>query len=99
MLTFVKALGERIGPKSGTGRLLVIDGEPQSIHPETGPYFDYFIVQAYSNLAGNSDANLDRRLAGTIANFKGILLRRKWLICTSLRRISNLMLRQEEVIM
>ena len=73
MLTFVKALGERIGPKSGTGRLLVIDGEPQSIHPETGPYFDYFIVQAYSNLAGNSDANLDRRLAGTIANFKGIL--------------------------
>ncbi len=73
MLTFVKALGERIGPKSDTGRLLVIDGEPQSIHPETGPYFDYFIVQAYSNLAGNSDANLDRRLAGTIANFKGIL--------------------------
>ena len=30
-------------------------------------------MQAYSNLAGNSDANLDRRLAGTIANFKGIL--------------------------
>ena len=95
----MKALGERIGPKSGTGRLLVIDGEPQSIHPETGPYFDYFIVQAYSNLAGNSDANLDRRLAGTIANLKEYFLRRKWLICTSLRRISNLMLRQEEVIM
>ena len=42
MLLFIQTLGERIGPKSGTDRLLVIDGEPQSIVSESGPYFNYF---------------------------------------------------------
>lgn len=45
MLLFIQTLGERIGPKSGTDRLLVIDGEPQSIVSESGPYFNYFIVR------------------------------------------------------
>lgn len=67
---FVKALSKRIGPKSGTGRLLVVDGEPQSMPAETGPYFDYFIVQAYSC---SGDANLDGRLNSTIENFKDVL--------------------------
>lgn len=70
MVPFIEALGKRIGPKSGTGRLLAIDGEPQSIAPETGSYFDYFIVQAYN--AGSSE-NLDSRLARTIDNFNGVL--------------------------
>ena len=35
MLLFIQTLGERIGPKSGTDRLLVIDGEPQSIVSES----------------------------------------------------------------
>ncbi len=70
MLHFIKTLSRHMGPKSGTGRLLVIDGEPQSIVAESGPYFDYFIVQAYQ---ASSDSNLDNRLASTIANFNGIL--------------------------
>lgn len=76
MLHFIKTLGKRVGPQSGTGRLLVLDGEPQSIVPESGPYFDYFIVQAYSNqyaVPQNSDADLDSRIASTIENFKGVL--------------------------
>ncbi len=70
MLHFIQTLGKRIGPKSGTNRLLVIDGEPQSIVPASGPYFDYFIVQAY-NCSG--DADLDNRLSRTITNFTGVL--------------------------
>lgn len=74
MMTFVKTMGKRIGPKAetekGRERLFVVDGEPHSMPPESGPYFDYFIVQAY-NCRG--DADLDGRLARTIRNFEGVL--------------------------
>ena len=58
---FIDELGKYLGPKSGTGRLLVIDGKPQRIttKPEIGTYFDYFIIQAYKP---GSDSNLDKRL-------------------------------------
>lgn len=64
---FVKEMSKRIGPKSGTGRLFVIDGEPQSLNSNLGRYFDYFIVQAYGS-QGYSD--LDNRLSNTIRNFQ-----------------------------
>lgn len=67
---FIEALSKRIGPKSGTGKMLVIDGEPQSIAPKTGPCFNYFIVQAYQC---RGDQDLDYRLSSTIDNFDGIL--------------------------
>lgn len=61
MFIFVDELGKYFGPKSGTGKLLLIDGEPQSItsRPEIGHYFDYFVIQAYN---ASGDSNLDRRL-------------------------------------
>ena len=71
---FIEELGKRIGRKSGTQKLLVIDGEPQSINPELGDYFNYFIVRAY---ACSGDANLDARLSGTIRNFDGVLTPRE----------------------
>ena len=67
---FIEELGKRIGPKSGTQRMLVIDGEPQSSNPEVGDYFNYFIVQAYSC---SGDADLDSRLNSIIRNFDGVL--------------------------
>lgn len=70
MTVFIEELGKRIGPKSGTGRMLVVDGEPQSIPSETGVYFDYFIVQAYNSFG---DSDLDNRLNNTIRNFTGVL--------------------------
>ena len=74
MLLFIQTLGERIGPKSGTDRLLVIDGEPQSIVSESGAYFNYFIVQAYDSPGDNTGRdNLDSRLNSTIRNFDGHL--------------------------
>lgn len=47
METFVKTMGKRIGPKSGTNRIFAIDGEPNALAPEFGEYFDYFILQTY----------------------------------------------------
>lgn len=67
---FIETLGRRIGPKSGTEKMLVIDGEPQSINSELGEYFNYFIVQAY---ACYSYGDLDGRISDTIENFAGVL--------------------------
>lgn len=67
---FIETLGRRLGPKSGTDKMLVIDGEPQSINPELGGYFNYFIVQAY---ACYSYSDLDSRISDTIDNFAGVL--------------------------
>lgn len=76
---FIDELGKYLGPKSGTGRLLVIDGEPQRITTklEIGTYFDYFIIQAYKP---GSDSNLDKRLIdgkvwgpGLVETFGGVM--------------------------
>lgn len=55
---FVDELSKYLGPKSGTGRLLVIDGEPQNMHPDSRDCFDYYIIQAYSS---TGDSDLDTR--------------------------------------
>jgi hypothetical protein len=46
-----KALSAYLGPKSGTGKLLIIDGENE---PGIEPYIDYLCQQAYS-ASGPSD--------------------------------------------
>ena len=69
-IIFVRTLAKRLGPLSGSGKLLVMDGEPQTIASELGECFDYFIVQAY---ACSSASNLDNRLNSTISNFSGYL--------------------------
>ncbi|MCM1501236.1 MAG: glycoside hydrolase family 18 [Bacteroidales bacterium] len=43
------AIGKYLGPKSGTGKLLMIDGVPYAVHTEIAEYFDYGIVQAYAS--------------------------------------------------
>lgn len=63
---FINELGKSFGLKSGTGKILAVDGEPQSMPAETGPYFDYFIVQAYD---ATSYTNLNNRLTSTVNNF------------------------------
>ena len=61
MLTFIEELGKHIGPKSGTDRLFVIDGEPQNMHPDARDYFDYYIIQAYSYQNPSTDKSLEWR--------------------------------------
>ena len=40
-------LSKDFGPKSGTGRLLMLDGEPQTLITASGPLLDYYVVQSY----------------------------------------------------
>lgn len=49
MKIFLQELSKWVGPASGTGRLLLIDGVPYAVHPELAPLFDYGIVQAYAS--------------------------------------------------
>ncbi|MBO8444496.1 MAG: endo-beta-N-acetylglucosaminidase [Bacteroidetes bacterium] len=71
-----EALSKYIGPKSGTGRLFVIDGELWEIPVETCTCFDYFVSQAYSvsggtpsPSAGVSASNMDYRLSQIVSRF------------------------------
>lgn len=65
--------------KRGGNKLLIVDGEPQSLKPESGPLVDWMVVQAYST--GNGDKmsdnigsnSMDSRLAKGINNFAGVL--------------------------
>ena len=45
----ILAMSKYVGPKSGTGKLLIIDGVPYAVHTELAEYFDYGIVQAYQS--------------------------------------------------
>ncbi len=76
MHILISELGKYIGPKSeNPEKLLIVDGEPQSLNAETGPYISYFVIQAYSGTGGNpagwsnSVRNLDSRLSGLISTF------------------------------
>lgn len=46
---FVETLAKRLGPASGTDKLLVVDGEPNAIDAKYAKYFNYFILQTYSD--------------------------------------------------
>lgn len=55
---FVKELGKRLGPMSGTNKILILDGEVDFIHKEIVPYFNLAISQAYG---ASSFSSLDNR--------------------------------------
>lgn len=59
MAILVEELGKRLGPASGTGKLLVIDGETldPSVADRTTKHFNYFVQQSYQ---ASSPYDLDR---------------------------------------
>lgn len=44
---FTEELGKYFGPLSGSGRLLIVDGQLNLVPAEAGKYFDYAVSQAY----------------------------------------------------
>lgn len=54
MEIFIKEMAKYVGPKSGTGKLLCIDGEPYYLNSGLAELFDYGIVQSY-NATGDRD--------------------------------------------
>lgn len=66
----IETLSKRIGPKSRTGRLFVIDGEPANIPKDLGENFDLFISQAYRS---SGESTLNSRLNSIINYYEGYL--------------------------
>jgi hypothetical protein len=70
MFIFFDEMSKYFGPKSGTERILAIDGEYYAyILPEIGPMLDYVISQAY-NSSGYTD--LDYRISRLYNTFPDI---------------------------
>lgn len=82
----IDEMSKRIGPKSNTGRLFVIDGEPahRDIKYEQGKCFDYFIEQAYYSSAYSA---LDGRMATVINRYRGVMsieeIAKKYIVCAN----------------
>ena len=67
MHIFLSEVAKYMGPQSGTGLILAVDGEPQTLNAESGPLLDYYIIQAYYC---SGDSNLDSRFSGLYNKFK-----------------------------
>lgn len=63
---FVEECSRRLGPKSGSDKLLIVDGEVQSMPVETIDCFDYFILQTYTLF---NQSGLDTRLGLVVSAF------------------------------
>lgn len=74
-LTFVRRMRTRldeIGSEKGKKMILMIDGAPENITCEAGPYFDWIATQAYSTSSdrSGSDAMMDVRFNAAARNFE-----------------------------
>lgn len=63
-------LSKELGPKSGTRKMLCVDGEPYLLKPEDGLLLDYFIIQAYED---TSYSDIDLRMERLFKAFNGHL--------------------------
>ena len=70
---FVKVLSKELGPKSGTGKMFVVDGDPKALPDTLASYFDYFILQAYSPDRITSGDDLQSRFDQQYDHFKKVL--------------------------
>jgi hypothetical protein len=70
MLIYIDEMSKYFGPKSGTEKLLIVDGYIDRLYHKLCPYFNLFIIQAYR--AGSFDAlnRGDNRFAPVVENLK-----------------------------
>ncbi|MCD8312885.1 MAG: glycoside hydrolase family 18 [Bacteroidales bacterium] len=67
---FLDEMSRQLGPKSGTGKLLCVDGEPDVLLAESGELCDYFILQAYYD---GYYSSIDSRLNTLFRTYDGAL--------------------------
>lgn len=81
MQILIEELGKYIGPMSpNPEKLLLVDGEPQSLHPQAGPYISYFAIQAYTVSGGTPpvgvsgyESDKDSRLRSCLNTFTKVV--------------------------
>lgn len=71
---FLDELSKYFGPKSGTGNLLCVDGEPHKLTSACGEMLDYFLLQAYND---GSYSEIDWRIEQLFKTFGGVLPKSK----------------------
>lgn len=70
---FLKEMSKVCGPKSGTNRLLCVDGQPDILAPECAELLDFFILQAYYATGPGSLENGSPRINSVVRNFEGVM--------------------------
>lgn len=63
----VETIAKRLGPRSGTGKLFVIDGDVSGMPADLGDCFDYYIVQTYT---AKGPSSLSGKLTTLINKYK-----------------------------
>ncbi|MFJ3958021.1 hypothetical protein [Arthrobacter sp. NPDC090010] len=56
----IRALSKSLGPKSGTGKYLILDTNDDGTHPlvrQAAPYIDYLLLQAYGRSAASLESS------------------------------------------
>lgn len=67
MEIFIDELSKRLGPKSGTDKILAVDGEANHAHlREFGHHFNYFISQSYNT---RNNTALNNKLKNVVNNY------------------------------
>lgn len=67
---FVETMSKRVGPKSGTGRMFLVDGEPDALPAHLFSHFDYLVLQTYTTHFIQDNSRLDTRFEKQYQHFK-----------------------------
>lgn len=82
---FVETMSKRLGTKEGSGKMLVVDGEPDALPDSLFHNFDYLILQAYSTYFIQANRHLDSRFNKQYEHFKNVAtpaeIARKIIVC------------------
>lgn len=63
-------LSKELGPQSGTGKLLCVDGAPETVKGKDSEKLDYFIFQAYGDSGYEA---IDQRIDKLFSQFRGYM--------------------------
>lgn len=73
LLVYVDELSKYFGPKSGTDKLLIIDGAIRNVPKKIALYFDLYVIQAYRASSFNNLNTGDNRFSQAVNNFKDLM--------------------------
>lgn len=87
----VETIAKRLGPRSGSGKLFVIDGDISGMPADLGDCFDYYIVQTYGASAPSS---LGGKLTTMINKYKTDkltpeFLASRYIVCETFERYAS----------
>lgn len=82
-------MSKELGPKSGTGKMLCVDGEPYLLNESDTELLDFFILQAYNDSRSTSiDGRMDR-LFSAFPNMKKEAIVGKTILCSNFESYGN----------